>query len=35
MMPPSLAYGNLAGLFVQAIKELKGEFDALKKKVGA
>lgn len=30
----TLAYGNLAGLFVEAIKELKGELDALKKKVG-
>ena len=29
----TLAYGNLAGLFVEAIKELK-ELDALKKKVG-
>jgi len=30
----TLAYGNLAGLFVEAIKELKEELDALKKKVG-
>ena len=30
----TLAYGNFAGLFVEAIKELKGELDALKKKVG-
>ncbi|MDB0053602.1 tail fiber domain-containing protein [bacterium] len=30
----TLAYGNLAGFFVEAIKELKGELDALKKKVG-
>jgi hypothetical protein len=30
----TLAYGNLAGLFLEAIKELKGELDALKKKVG-
>ena len=29
----TLAYGNLAGLFVEAIKELKGELDALKKKL--
>jgi len=30
----TLAYDNLAGLFVEAIKELKEELDALKKKVG-
>jgi hypothetical protein len=29
-----LRSGCLAGLFVEAIKELKGELDALKKKVG-
>jgi hypothetical protein len=30
----TLAYGNLAGLSVETIKELKGALDALKKKVG-
>lgn len=31
----SVAYGNMAGLFIEAIKELKNEIDILKKKVGA
>lgn len=30
----SVAYGNMAGLFIEAIKELKIEIDALKMKVG-
>lgn len=31
----AVAYGNMAGLFIEAIKELKNEIDILKKKVGA
>jgi hypothetical protein len=30
----TLAYGNLAGMFVEALKELKGEVEDLKKKIG-
>ncbi len=29
----SVAYGNLAGLFIEAIKELKAEVDSLKQEI--
>jgi hypothetical protein len=31
----SVAYGNMAGLFIEAIKELKAEIETLKSKIGA